>query len=138
MENCNFIIILGSFQKNTLEIIHSICDFLELEDEVYTPQSGNQSLQPTDSTGNLMIKFFDWDIFTEVFKNESNQERKEIVIALSPKFNLAEQFQKLFAIHEHSPLNIRKIIAIVDHYYFDGRHENLLDAMAHFSDILFI
>jgi hypothetical protein len=138
MENCNFIIILGSFQKNTFAIIRSICDFLELEGEIYTPQSGNQSLQPTDFAGNLMIKFFSWDTFTEVFQNKSNLKKKETVIALSPQLSLAEQFQKLFAIHEHFPLNMRKIIAIVDHRYFDGRHENLLDAMAHFSDILLI
>jgi hypothetical protein len=109
-----------------------------LEGEIYAPQSGNQSLQFIDSAEGLMIKFFNWNTFTEVFKNESNRERKETVIAMSPKFNLAEQFQALFVIHEHSPLNIRKIIAIVDHCYFDGRHENLLDAMAHFSDILLI
>jgi hypothetical protein len=138
MENCNFIIILGSFQENTFKIIRSICDFLELASEIYTPQSGNQLLQSTDSTENLTIKFFDWNIFTEIFKNESDSERKEVVIALLPQFNLAEQFQKLFTLHERFPLNIRKIIAIVDRYYFDGRHENLLDAMAHFSDILLI
>ncbi|MDR2371832.1 MAG: hypothetical protein LBD60_01655 [Puniceicoccales bacterium] len=138
MENCNFIIILGGFQKNTFAIIRSICDFFELEDEIYTPQSGNQSLQPTDFARNLMIKFFNWDTFTEVFQNKSNLEKKETVIALSPQFGLAEQFQKLFTIHEQLPLNIRKIIAIVDHRYFDGRHENLLDATVHFSDILLI
>jgi hypothetical protein len=29
-----------------------------------------------------MIKFLNWDTFTEAFKNESNQEKQEVVIAL--------------------------------------------------------
>jgi hypothetical protein len=138
MKNFNFIIILGSFQKNTFEIIRSICDFLELASEIYIPQSGNQLPQFANFTKNSTIKFFDWNDFAEVFKNEFDSKSKEMVIALSPQFNLAEQFQKLFTLRKHFQLNIQKIIAITDHCYFDGRHENLLDAMAHFSDILLI
>ncbi|MDR1591126.1 MAG: hypothetical protein LBR92_04010 [Puniceicoccales bacterium] len=138
MENCNFIIILGDFQENTLKILHSICDFFELNGDIYTPRPGNQRSQSIDPTENLTIKLFDWDNFIIFFKNESSLERKEVVIMFSPEFNLAEQFQKLFTVRERFPLNIAKIVAIIDYRYFDGHHENLLDAMAYFSDILLI
>ncbi|MDR0417912.1 MAG: hypothetical protein LBH08_00545 [Puniceicoccales bacterium] len=138
MENFNFIIILGSFQKNTFAIVYSILECLDLPKLVHTPQSNDLSLQLTDFTEELTIRPFNWDNFIEFFQNESNSKGQNIVIMLSPKFNLAEQFQQLFHIHEYVPLNIIKIISIIDHCYFDGFHENLLDAMAHFSDILLI
>jgi hypothetical protein len=33
---------------------------------------------------------------------------------------------------------VKKIISIIDGHYFDDHHENLLDAMAYFADILLI
>ncbi|MDR2812562.1 MAG: hypothetical protein LBB05_02095 [Puniceicoccales bacterium] len=138
MENYDFIVILGSFQKNTFKIIRSICDFLELGDKVHIPQLGNQLWEPAHVAENLTIKSFDWDNFIEIFQNKSGLDEQKAIVMLSPKTNLAEQFQKLFAFHERFSLNIPKIIAIVDRCYFDGCHENLLDAMAYFSDILLI
>ncbi|MDR1367077.1 MAG: hypothetical protein LBJ13_04220 [Puniceicoccales bacterium] len=138
MENCNFIIILGSFQKNTFTIIRSIFDALELGNEIHTPNLGNQPRKSVGPGENLAIKFFDWDNFTETFKNKSETEMQQTVVMLPREFNLAEQFQRLFHIHERSPLNVMKIIAIIDGHYFDGHHENLLDAMAHFADILLV
>jgi hypothetical protein len=138
MESCNLIIILGNFQKNTFEIVRSILELLELDQQVHVPQS--ESLPPkfNDFVENLAIKFFNWDNFVEIFENRSSSERQAMVIILSPEFNLAEQFQQLFNIHEYFPLNVKKIISIIDGLYFDDRHENLLDAMAYFADILLI
>jgi hypothetical protein len=138
MENCNFVIILGSFQKNTLKVVRSICDFFELNDDIYSPYRGNQWSKSTDLAENLTIKFFDRNIFIDFFKNEFALGRRDAVLMLSPEFNLAEQFHELFTVRERFSLNISKIIAIIDHRYFDGHHENLLDAMAYFSDILLI
>jgi hypothetical protein len=138
MGNFNFIIILGSFQKNAFEILYSILECLDLTKQIHIPQSNNLSSKFTDFAEKLTIKLFNWDNFIEIFQNESNSKGQNTVIMLSPKFSLAEQFQRLFHIHEYVPLNIVKIISIIDHHYFDGFHENLLDAMAHFSDILLI
>ncbi|MDR1906658.1 MAG: hypothetical protein LBQ03_00310, partial [Puniceicoccales bacterium] len=132
------IIILGSFQKNTFEIVRSILEFLELDKQVHIPQFESLSPNFNDFVENLAIKFFNWDNFVEIIKNKSPSERQEMVIILSPEFNLAEQFQQLFNIHEYFPLNVKKIISIIDGHYFDDHHENLLDAMAYFADILLI
>jgi hypothetical protein len=138
MENCNLIIILGSFHKNTFEIVRPILEFLELDGLVHVPQSESLSQDFNNLVKNLAIKFFDWNNFTDLFENESDSEEQEVVVMLSPKFNLAEQFQQLFDIHGHFSLNVKKIISIIDGHYFDGYHENLLDAMAYFADILLI
>jgi hypothetical protein len=138
MENCDLIIILGSFQKNTFKITRSICDFLQLGNEIHVQRSGNPPEKSANLAENLTIKCFDWDNFIEIFPNESDPGRKKAVIMLSPEINLAEQFQQLFHVHKHASFNVMKIISIIDAHYFDGYYKNLIDAMAYFADILLI
>jgi hypothetical protein len=133
MENGNFTIVLGSLQKNTFEIIDFILKLLESTANIYIPEAPLPVSR--DVSGNLMLKIFNWDRFDETFPNINGEQ---MVLLLSPEHNLAEQFQRLTNIHEHTPIQIAKIISIIDHVYFDGRHSNLLDAMAYFSDILLI
>ncbi|MDR1435185.1 MAG: hypothetical protein LBI77_02150 [Puniceicoccales bacterium] len=148
MENRSFIIILCNFQSNTLEIVHSIVELLELPREIHIPKCEKQPLSFSALEENLAFKFFDWSDFSETFfssngeidfaEAQNNEHQLASILIFSPEVNLAEQFQQLFSIHEKFPIHILKIISIMDYRYFDGQHENLLDAMAYFADILLI
>jgi hypothetical protein len=116
MGNRNFIVILGSFQSNTFEIVHSIIEFLELPKDIYIPQGEKQFPFPTASKENLALNFFNWSDFSEMFSPfedetdfanpQNNEHRLTSILMFSPENNLAEPFQQLFNIHERSPLHI--------------------------------
>ena len=110
------------FVRHILDYVNEPCQIFAIDEERNLKNIYNQQITHTSffSLGNLL----------------STEERN--IILLPHDINLADSINEMYNIFKEYNIEVEKVISIADAQIFIDKKQVLLDAMAHFSDILFI
>lgn len=133
MDNClKTYIVIGAFDRERHQFIQHILDYLELDPLIFCLEENPP--QDLDVIYRYPVKFLTFFSLAESLVPEQTN-----VILLPQDRNLADSIQAIYEItQQNKKIRIEKIISIIDAVSFENNSKILLDAMAYFSDILYI